>query len=142
VGDNMKKVIIATLVLTSILLLITISQYVEWIEIFIIIGSISIISIIYNLFLKTNQKYSQMIIGSAFIGFLFSYIFSLFDLVIDHYKVIQGVPDGRFLTLSETISEFSDDLFIIALIVMTAVTLITFVSTIIYSKSVGKLNNT
>lgn len=138
----MKKIIIATLALTSILLLLTISQYVEWIEVFIIIGSISIISIIYNLFLKTNQKYSQIMFRSAFIGFLLSYIFSLFDLVVDHYKVIQGVPDGRFLTLSETISEFSDDLFIIALIVMVAVTLITFVSTIIYSKSVGKLNNT
>jgi 4-hydroxybenzoate polyprenyltransferase len=142
VGDNMKKVIIATLVLTSILLLLTISQYVEWIEVFIIIGSISIISIIYNLFLKTDEKIGQVIISSAFIGFLFSYVFSLFDLVVDHYKVIQGVPDGRFLTLSETISEFSDDLFIIALIVMFAVTLITFASTTIYSKSVWKLHKT
>ncbi|MDP2814213.1 MAG: hypothetical protein Q8N92_07185 [Erysipelotrichaceae bacterium] len=138
----MKKTIIATLVLTSILLLITISPYVEWIEVFIIIGSISIISIIYNLFLKTNQKYSQIMFSSAFIGFLFSYVFSLFDLVVDHYKVIQGVPDGRFFTLSETISEFSDDLFIIALIVMISVTLITFTSTTIYSKSKEKLHNT
>lgn len=141
-GDVMKKAIIATLVLTSILLLITISPYVEWIEVFIIIGSISIISIIYNVFIKTNQEYSQMVISSALIGFLFSYVFSLFDLVVDHYKVIQGVPDGRFLTLSETVSEFSDDLFIIALIVMVAVTLITFASTIIYSKSKGKLHIT
>jgi hypothetical protein len=141
-GDNMKKVIIATLALTSILLLITISPYVEWIEVFIIVGSISIISIIYNLFLKTDQKYSQIMFSSAFIGFLFSYVFSIFDLVVDHYKVIQGVPDGRFFTLSETISEFSDDLFIIALIVMVAVSLITLASTTIYSKSVGKLHNT
>ncbi|PKM67345.1 MAG: hypothetical protein CVU94_06585 [Firmicutes bacterium HGW-Firmicutes-19] len=138
----MKKIIIATLILTVILLLITISPYVERIEVFMIIGSISIISIIYNLFLKTNQKIGQVIISSAFIGFLFSYIFSLFDLVVDHYKVIQGVPDGRFFTLSETLSEFSDDLFIIALLVMIAVTLITFASTTIISKSVGKLHNT
>jgi hypothetical protein len=124
-GDDMKKVIIATLILTVILLLITISPYVEWIEVFIIIGSISIISIIYNKHINTNQKFSQMIISSAFIGFLLSYIFSLTDLVLDHYKVIQGVPDGMFFTLSETISEFSDDLFIIALIVMVAVTMIT-----------------
>jgi hypothetical protein len=115
--------------------LITISPYVEWIEVFIIIGSISIISIIYNLFLKDNQKIGKVIISSAIIGFLFSYIFSLFDLVVDHYKVIQGVPDGRFLTLSETISEFSDDLLIIALIVMVAVTLITYASTTITSRS-------
>jgi hypothetical protein len=138
----MKKYIIATLVLTGILLLITISPYVEWIEVFIIIGSISIISIIYNLFLKDNQKIGKVIISSAIIGFLFSYIFSLFDLVVDHYKVIQGVPDGRFLTLSETISEFSDDLFIIALIVMVAVTLITSMGSTITSKSRGKLHIT
>ena len=134
----MRKYIIATLVLTGILLLITISPYVEWIEVFIIIGSISIISNIYNLFLKDNQKIGKVIISSAFIGFLFSYIFSIFDLVVDHHKVIQGVPDGRFLTLSETISEFSDDLFIIALIVMVAVTLITYASTTITSRSKRK----
>jgi ABC-type Fe3+-siderophore transport system permease subunit len=134
----MKKIIIATLVLTGILLLITILPYIEWIEVFIIIGSLSIISIIYNLFFKDNQKIGKVIISSAIIGFLFSYIFSLFDLVVDHHKVIQGVPDGRFLTLSETISEFSDDLFIIALIVMVAVTLITYASTTITSKSKGK----
>lgn len=134
----MRKYIIATLVLTGILLLITISPYVEWIEVFIIIGSISIISNIYNLFLKDNQKIGKVIISSAITGFLFSYIFSIFDLVVDHYKVIQGVPDGRFLTLSETISEFSDDLLIIALIVMVAVTLITYASTTITSRSKRK----
>ena len=134
----MRKYIIATLVLTGILLLITISPYVEWIEVFIIIGSISIISIIYNLFLKDNQKIGKVIISSAITGFLFSYIFSIFDLVVDHHKVIQGVPDGRFLTLSETISEFSDDLLIIALIVMVAVTLITYASTTITSRSKRK----
>jgi hypothetical protein len=135
----MKKVIVVILALTSILLLVTNSMYVEWAEVCIIIGSISIISIIYNLFLKTNQKYSQIIISSALIGFILSCIFSLIDLVADHYKVIQGVPDGRFLTLSETISEFSDDLFIIALIVMCAVTLISFVGTSIYSKFFRKI---
>lgn len=134
----MRKYIIATLVLTGILLLITISPYVEWIEVFIIIGSISIISNIYNLFLKDNQKIGKVIISSAITGFLFSYIFSIFDLVVDHHKVIQGVPDGRFLTLSETISEFSDDLLIIALIVMVAVTLITYASTTITSRSKRK----
>jgi ABC-type Fe3+-siderophore transport system permease subunit len=138
----MKKIIIATLVLTGILLLITILPYIEWIEVFIIIGSLSIISIIYNLFFKDNQKIGKVIISSAIIGFLFSYIFSLFDLVVDHHKVIQGVPDGRFLTLSETKSEFSDDLFIIALIVMVAVTLITYASTTITSRSKRKLHIT
>ncbi|MDW7669940.1 MAG: hypothetical protein SCJ93_14040 [Bacillota bacterium] len=130
----MKKVIGAIFVLTSILLFITNSMYIEWVEICIIIGSISIISTIYNLFLRTNQKYSQIIGDSALIGLFLSYMFSLIDLFVDHYKVIQGVPDGRFLTLSETISEFSDDLLIIVLIVMCSVTLISFVGTTLYSK--------
>lgn len=135
----MKKITGAIFVLTSILLLVTNSTYVEWTEVYIIICSISIISIIYNLFLKSNQKYSQIIFSSALIGFLLSWIFSLIDIVADHYKVIQGVPDGRFLTLRETIAEFSDDLFIIALIVMCAVTFISFVGTTIYSKFFRKI---
>ncbi len=135
----MKKVIGAILVLTIILLFVTNSMYVEWSEIYIIIGSISIISIIYNLSLKTNQKYSQIIRSSALIGFLLSGMFSLIDLVVDHYKVIQGVPDGSFLTLSETISEFSDDLFLIVLIVMCSVTLISFIGTTVYSKFFRKI---
>ena len=135
----MKKVIGAILVLTIILLFVTNSMYVEWSEIYIIIGSISIISIIYNLSLKTNQKYSQIIRSSALIGFLLSGMFSLIDLVVDHYKVIQGVPDGSFLTLRETISEFSDDLFLIVLIVMCSVTLISFIGTTVYSKFFRKI---
>jgi multisubunit Na+/H+ antiporter MnhF subunit len=135
----MKKAIGAIFVLTSILLYTTNSMYVEWIEIFIIIGSISTISIIYNLFLRTNRKYSQIVSSSAFFGFFLSWIFSLIDLVADHYKVIQGIPDGSFLTLSETISEFSDDLLIGVLIVVCAVTLISFVGTTVYSKFLRKI---
>lgn len=135
----MKKVIGAIIVLTSILLYTTYSMYIEWIEVFIIIGSISIISIIYNLFLRTERKYSQIISSSALIGFFLSCIFSLIDLVVDHYKVIQGVPDGRFLTLSETIIEFSDDLLIIVLIVVCSVTLISFVGTTVYSKFLRRI---
>lgn len=130
----MKKIIGTILILTSILLFITDSMYVEWGEIFIIIGSASIISIIYNLFLRTSRKYSNLISSSAFIGLFLSSVFSLIDLFIDHYKVIQVIPDGRFLTLSETISEFSDDLLILVIIVTCSVTLVSIVVTTIYLK--------
>ena len=135
----MKKLIGAEFILTSILLYITNSSYVVLGEVFIMIGSISIISIIYNLFLRTNRKYSQVLGSSALMGLSFSIVFSLIDLVVDHYKIMQGVPDGRFLTLSETLAEFSDDLFILVIIVMISVTLISFISTTIYSKIFRKI---
>lgn len=130
----MKKIIGSILILTSILLFITNSMYVEWDEIFIIIGSASVISIIYNLFLRTNRKYSNLIISSAFIGLFLSSMFSIIDLFIDHYRVIQGIPDGRFLALSETLLEFSDDLLILVLIVTCSVTLASIIGTTIYLK--------
>lgn len=135
----MKKLIGAVFILTSILLYITNSSYVELGEVFIMIGSISIISIIYNLFLRTNRKYSQVLGSSALMGLSFSIVFSLIDLVVDHYKIMQGVPDGRFLTLSETLAEFSDDLFILVIIVMISVTIISFISTTIYLKIFRKI---
>ena len=130
----MKKAVVAIFAMTSILLFMTNSMYIEWTEIYIIIGSISIISIIYNLSLRNNRKYVQIISSTVLIGFFLSWVFSLIDLVVDHYKVIQGVPNGRFLTLSETILESSDDLFILVIIIMCSVTLISLVGTTIYSK--------
>ena len=135
----MKKLIGAVFILTSILLYITNSTYVELGELFIIIVSISIISIIYNVFLRTNRKYSQVLGSSALMGLWFSIVFSLIDLVVDHYKMIQEVPDGRFLTLNETIAEFLDDLLILVIVVMILVTLISFIGTTIYSKLFRKI---
>ena len=136
----MKKLIGAVFILTIFLLYITSSAYVELGELFIIIGSISMILIIYNLFLRTNGKYGEVLGSSALMGFSFSIVFSFIDIVVDHYKIIQGVPDGRFLTLSETIAEFSDDLFILVIIVMISVTLISFIATTIYSKLFRKIS--
>lgn len=71
----MKKLIGAVFILTSILLYITNLSYVVLGEVFIMIGSISIISIIYNLFLRTNRKYSQVLGSSALMGLSFSIVF-------------------------------------------------------------------
>lgn len=130
----MRKVIGIIFGLTIVLLFTTNSMYVEWEEIYIMIVCLSAISIVYNLFSEERHSYGHILGSSALIGFLLSLGFSLVDLVLDHYKVIKGVPDGRFLTLGETISEFSDDLFIVALIVMCSVTLISSIGTVIYSK--------
>lgn len=129
----MKKIIGLISALTAILLFITNSKYVEWTELFIIIGSLSFISIVFNLLSKKEIKYTYVLGSSAIIGFLFSWVFSLIDLVADHYLAPEGIPDGRALTLSETIMEFSDDLFVVSMISMCSVILISFVVTIIYS---------
>jgi len=87
---------------------------------------------------EERHSYVHVLVSSALIGLFLSIAFSWLDLILDHYQVIKGVPDGRFLTLGETLSEFSDDLFIIALIVMFSVTIISFIVTVIYSKMFGK----
>lgn len=135
----MKKIIGIIFVLTIVLLFKTNSMYVEWTEVYIMIGGLSAISVVYNLFSKEKHTYGHVLGSSVLIGFFLSVGYSLMDLVIDHYKIIKGVPDGRFLTLGETISEFSDDLFIVALIVMSSVTLISFIITVMYSKIFRKI---
>jgi hypothetical protein len=130
----MKKIIGVIFGFTVILLFITNSMYVEWIELFIIIGSLSAVSITFNLFSKKDIKYSYVLSSSAFIGFLFSWVFSITDLVADHYLTPERIPDGRALTLSETIMEFSDDLFVVSIISVCSVIFISIVVTIIYSK--------
>jgi len=134
----MKKVIDIIFGLLIVLLVVTNSMYVDWKEIYIMIGCLSAISIIYNLFSEERHSYGHVLVSSALIGLFLSIAFSWLDLILDHYQIIKRVPDGRFLTLGETISEFSDDLFIIALIVMLSVTIISFIVAVIYSKMFGK----
>jgi hypothetical protein len=130
----MKKFIGIIFIATVIFFYKTNSMYVEWTEIYIMIGSLSTVSVACNLFSKEDHKISRILYSSALIGFIGSLIFSFTDLVIDHFEVIKGVPDGRFLTIGETISEFSDDLLIIAIIVMFSVISISSLSTVILSK--------
>lgn len=133
-GMLMKKVIGIILGLTFVLLLVTNSSYVEWDEVYIMIGCLSAISIVYNLFSEERHSYSHILGSSALIGFFLSLALSLIDLALDHYVGIKGVPFGRALTLGEKISEFTDDLFIVALIVTGSVTLISSIAIVIDSK--------
>jgi hypothetical protein len=106
-----------------ILLFVTKSQYVEWPEIFIIIGLLSVISIFNNL--KPNEL-STILRNSAIIGFLIFWIFGLLDLMIDHflYFLPTGNEDGKPLTLGMKIEEYSDDLFFVSIISLFTVVII------------------
>lgn len=129
----MKKIIGLLFLLNIILLYITNSMYADWIEIFIIIGCVSAVSIVYNI-LSKKQAYNHIVGSSAVMAFLCSMVLVLIDIVIDHYKVTQGIPDGKFLTLSETLAEASYNLVVIVLLVTLSVTVISSVFTKIYSK--------
>jgi hypothetical protein len=129
----MKKIIGLIVVLTTVLLFVTKSLYVEGTELFIIIGSLSVITIMFNLFLKQEIRYSAIAGISAFIGFLFFWVFGLIDLIVDHfmYYLPTGNEDGMALTLGMKIDEFSDDLFVASFISMISVLMISFLASLI-----------
>jgi hypothetical protein len=125
-----KKIIGLIVVLTTILLFVTKSLYVEWAELFIIIGSLSVISIISN---KQQSRFSVILGSSAIIGFLFCLVFGLIDLIADHfmYFLPTGNEDGMPLTLGMKINEYSDDLFVASLISMISVLTISILASLI-----------
>jgi hypothetical protein len=125
-----KKIIGLIVVITTILLFVTKSLYVEWAELFIIIGSLSVISIIFN---KQQIRFSVILGSSAIIGFLFCLVFGLIDLIADHfmYFLPTGNEDGMPLTLGMKINEYSDDLFVASLISMISVLTISILASFI-----------
>ncbi|CAN7760090.1 hypothetical protein [Paenibacillus sp. LjRoot56] len=110
----MKKITALIVVVTMILLFVTKSLYVEWTELFIIIGSLSFISILINLFSKRQRGISYILGSSALLGFLFFWVLSLIDLIADHfmYYLPTGNEDGQSLSLGFKIQEYNDDLFV------------------------------
>ncbi len=136
----MKKIIALIVVLTTILLFVTKSLYVEWTELFIIIGSLSVISVIFNLFSNKQRGISSTLGSSAIIGFLFCWVLGLIDLIADHfmYYLPTGNEDGQPLALGFKIQEYSDDLFVGSVITMMSVILISFLLTTLFSKVIPK----
>lgn len=61
-------------------------------------------------------------------------VLTIFDLVVDHFKMIRGVPDGRFLTLGETFLEFLDDLTIIVPMMVISVVVASWIVRFVYMK--------
>lgn len=139
----MKKIISLQVVFTVILLLLTKSLYVEWIELFIIIGSLSAISVTFLSFSKQQRSFGLIVRSSAFIGFLFCWVFGFIDLTADHYMYYlpSGTEDGQPLSLGFKIKEYSDDLFIGSVITMISVMLLSFLSTALLSKIMLKVNS-
>jgi hypothetical protein len=129
----MKKVIGMIVILTIIILTLTSSEVVQLTDAIIIAVSTSIISIIYNV--KNNNRKLVSIIGSsALLGVSLSCIFYILVMAVDYYIKIQGVPDGRFLTWSETFLELADDLTFVIFFSTCLVTIVSFIVTTIYSK--------
>lgn len=124
----MKKILGSIFVLTTILLLVTKSLYVEWTELLIITGSLSAFSITFNLFSKQQRSYGAIIGSSVIISFLFFWVFGLIDLIADHfmYYLPTGNEDGQPLSLGFKIQEYSDDLFVASFISMISVLVISF----------------
>ncbi|MGG3739181.1 hypothetical protein [Aeribacillus pallidus] len=125
------------LVILVFCLTITKSLYVEWGELFIIIGALSLVSVI---FLKNENKNLKLLGTSAIIGFIFFWIFGVADLIIDHYLYFlpNGMEDGTPLTLGLKLEEYSDDLFIGSIISTSIVLVVTFVLTKILSFASAK----
>lgn len=132
----MKKMIALIVVMTILFLSVTKSLYVEWTELYIIIGSLSVMAVWVNLFSKPLGGSLFILTRSAMIGFLFCWVFGLFDLFADHflYFLPSGKEDGRALSLGFKIQEYSDDLLVGSVITMVSVIVTSWVFTTILSK--------
>lgn len=134
----MKKWFIGlVLVIQLLLLTFTKSLYVEWGEIFIIIGALSLVSVIS---LRNDNRTVKLFGITTIIGFIFFWIFGVADLIIDHYMYFlpSGMEDGAPLTLSFKLEEYSDDLFVGSIISLVVVLVVTFVLTKILSFTSAK----
>lgn len=125
----MNKIIGLIGVFTTILLFATKSLYVESIEIYIIIASLSVISIIFNMKLT---KYRDMLGCSSIIGFFFFWVFGVIDLTVDHfmYYLPTGNEDGMALTLEMKIDEYGDNLLFASFISMMSVLTISILASL------------
>lgn len=125
------------LILLLLLLTITKSQYVEWGELFIIVGALSCTSVLY---LKNKYEIGKLFVTSAVIGFVFFQVFGMVDLMIDHYLYFlpNGTEDGAPLSLRFKMEEYSDDLFVGSVISMLIVVAVTFILSKIFSFTSSK----
>jgi hypothetical protein len=136
----MKKLMIG---LTGIclvsLLVITKSLYVEGIELYIIIGAITVFTLSFNLRNKEKTLLKRLGI-SAIYGFSMCLVFGVLDMMMDHYMYFlpSGNEDGAPLSLGFKLEEYSDDLFVASAISM----LVVIVVSLLFIKIVpnGKTN--
>lgn len=119
----MKKWLAAFTVLTILTILaLTDSMYVESIEIPVIIFGTAILALM--LTFPEDRKEKLLAHGMrAFAGFVIGWIFSTFDLLLDHILYYQPTEfeDGAYLTLSFKYDEFANGFFLLSLYCMAAV---------------------
>jgi hypothetical protein len=134
----MKRWVLGLVIgLLLLLLMTTKSLYVEWGELFIIIGALSLTSVIY---LKNKKDTGKLFVTSAVIGFVFFQVFGMVDLMIDHYLYFlpNGTEDGAPLSLGFKMEEYSDDMFVGSVISMLIVVAVTFILSKIFSIASSK----
>ncbi len=118
----MKK-LLALLTVAAVLISITLTKslYVQQLEIpIIIIGSALLATL---LKFPEDRKEKMLAHGMRlFAAFVVGWIFSTFDLLIDHLFYYQptGLEDGAYLTLSFKYEEFANGFFLIGLYCMAA----------------------
>ncbi|AJY75758.1 hypothetical protein [Paenibacillus beijingensis] len=136
----MKRTVGLIVAVTTFFLLVTKSLYVERIELYVIIVSLSLIAIVFNLTSKQWKKSGEIVASSAIVGSVFFWVFALTDLIADHfmYFLPSGNEDGRPLPLVLKIQEFSDDLFIASITALIPAVLISFLSTTLFAKVITK----
>lgn len=125
-----RKILIATSIMLLLILSLTKSLYVDWLELVTIIVSITIFSLFYQIMYQQNNHFKQL--GyTAMIGFGFCYLFCSLDLMLDHY--LYYLPnintDGISLTLTSKFIQYSDDLLVASVISLLGVLSLTYVLT-------------
>ncbi len=133
----MKIYVFALGVLTLLGLFLTDSMYVEINEFLIIATTLTILStVIVQSFVKGKNipGISSSLVGyivSTFIASALFWVLSIIDIVIDYFVLASSSekPDGRVLTLKETLQEFSNDLFILNIMIIVII-LTSIISTV------------
>lgn len=131
----MKKIIITMFITLIVLFLVlTNSQYVENDELFLIMGALTIVSVVYN-FNKNRENNAKIIMSSAIFSFYLCWLFSIVDIIIDHFTPPKEIEDGVPATIVFKIVEYSDDMLVNNLVCMSFVVIITLITT----KTLGNL---
>jgi len=140
----MKKLLAVSTVLTLLVIMtLTPSLYVEGIEIPAIIIGTAILALLLKFPEDRNEKFLAHSMR-VFDGFAFGWIFSAFDLLLDHLLYFQqtGFEDGAYLTLSFKFDEFANGFFLLSLYCMAAVAFFIVIQSIFkFIKKPKKTNN-
>lgn len=127
-GFNVRKIILPTFTILLVLLVLTKSLYVQYNELFLIIGALIILTTTYN-FVNIREKNVKILLHTAIISYFSCWLLCIADIIIDHYSLSKGQEDGVPMTIGFKIDEFSEDMLLANLVCMLIVIIITFITT-------------